>query len=567
MFRKNTGYLQQGIFDENQNLTKQKQKLWDKSKEHLFFKTVFKRIDENRFSILYSKVKSRPNTPVNQLVGSLVLKHLYDWTYEELFLHLNFNLLTRHAIGIHDLQQNIFSPASLFNFQNKVTEYFKETGEDLFMEIFNSLTTDQIDEFNVSTKIQRGDSFLMGSNIVNYTRITLLVEVLLRVYRTLSEADKKEVYPILDKYTKQTANQYTFKLKKENIPYELSKLAEIYHQLFVKFKLSYEDDKVFKMFERVYKENFKLEEKQIIVTPSKELGSNKLMSPDDEQATFRTKRNEIAKGFTGHISETASPDNELNLITDLEVVPNNVDDAKILEKRMPEMLKKTPDLAEYHADGLYGNEEVDKIMDKNGIKQVQANIRGNKSNSGIRIHSPKQEGPFVKCNGGQQVPLINTGKTWKAEFDYSICSQCPFKDNCNTKITGTKSGNPRRYKVFYDKSILAHSRFNNIDKLPPERRKLRANIEATIKETKRGMKNNKLRVRGLTKAKDYLIWTSIAINLTRIHRCLSETPVFFLKTILTAIIIDCVSKLTNVKSENLKLIIKQPCSATSLLAR
>lgn len=52
----------------------------------------------------------------------------------------------------------------------------------------------------------------------------------------------------------------------------------------------------------------------------------------------------------------------------MAVHPNNVDDAKILEDRLPEMLEKTPDLNEYHADGLYGNQGVDKIMNEAGIK-------------------------------------------------------------------------------------------------------------------------------------------------------------------------------------------------------
>jgi hypothetical protein len=59
---------------------------------------------------------------------------------------------------------------------------------------------------------------------------------------------------------------------------------------------------------------------------------------------------------------------------------------------------------------------------------------------------------------------------------------------------------------------------HNIYKIPEERRKLRANVEATIKEVKRGIKNGKSRLRGLIRNRFYLTFTSISVNLTRIHK-------------------------------------------------
>jgi len=73
-------------------------------------------------------------------VGSLILKHLFNWTYEELFRNLNFNILTRHAIGIDSIEENVFSEASIFNFQNKVIDYFVQSGKDLLTSIGTSFT-------------------------------------------------------------------------------------------------------------------------------------------------------------------------------------------------------------------------------------------------------------------------------------------------------------------------------------------------------------------------------------------------------------------------------------------
>ena len=49
---------------------------------------------------------------------------------------------------------------------------------------------------------------------------------------------------------------------------------------------------------------------------------------------------------------------------------------------------------------------------------------------------------------------------------------------------------------------------------------MRANVEASVKEVKRGVKNGKVRIRGYRRIKFYLCMTSIAVNLTRIHKYL-----------------------------------------------
>lgn len=522
MFRKNESYKQQNLFDVTSQLTKKQRKMLEKSKEHIFFEQVFMQIDEGIFSDLYSTKKSRPNVAVNRLVGALILKHSSNWTYEELFKNLTFNILTRHAIGINNIEEDAFSEASLFNFLNKMSDHLLRGGEDLMEKVFEKLTANQIEIFEIKTNIQRGDSFLMGSNIVDYTRLNLVLEVLLRLFRQLEESDKKQIEKLIEKYTTQKSSNYVYRLSKEELPKELEKLGGVYHEIYEKFKSSYGEEKVFKIFERTYQEHFKLEVSQVKVIPSKELNSGILMSPDDDEATFRNKGKKKSKGFVGHISETANPKNEFNLITDLAVKPNNTDDAKILEERLPEMINKTPDLEEYHCDGLYGNPEVDKITaDK--IKLIQATMRGRRSSVKMRLRRTEEGQIMASCEGGQDVEAHERGQTYVADFDLEKCNVCPLREKCKAKETGVKQNkNPRRVKTFTKTALQSHIRMENIKTIPKERRTIRANVEATVKECKRGIKNGKLRVRRLQKAKWYLVCTAIAINSIRIHQYLTK---------------------------------------------
>ena len=49
-----------------------------------FSELVLPAIDENRFAVLYSDTKaSRPNNPVNVVIGSLILKELFNLTDDD----------------------------------------------------------------------------------------------------------------------------------------------------------------------------------------------------------------------------------------------------------------------------------------------------------------------------------------------------------------------------------------------------------------------------------------------------------------------------------------------------
>ena len=68
-------YQQISLFDSLGFLSERKQKILDKSWAKPFSEHIFSNIDEMMFAPLYSdKRNSRPNAPVNVIVGALILK-------------------------------------------------------------------------------------------------------------------------------------------------------------------------------------------------------------------------------------------------------------------------------------------------------------------------------------------------------------------------------------------------------------------------------------------------------------------------------------------------------------
>lgn len=251
-----------------------------------------------------------------------------------------------------------FVESTLFEFQTKVNDYWVKEGLNLFEVVFDSLTQKQLKELKIKTDIQRSDSFLAASNIRKYNRIMLLVEVLIRFHRVLSEKDKAEYGELLSPYVKKSSGQFIYRLSREDIPHELEKLGQVYHVLYQTFKARYGDREIFQIFERVYDEHFTVVKEKVTVKSTEELRSGMLQSPDDIDAipNIRDKKgDEEIRGQTINITETANPDNDLNLLTNVSVEPNNTDDSNILNESLDGMKEKTPDLKELHTDGGCGS--------------------------------------------------------------------------------------------------------------------------------------------------------------------------------------------------------------------
>ena len=151
------------------------------------FDACFCRIDEDIFAILYSDKASRPNIPVNVLVGLEILKSGFGWSDAELEDALHFNLQVRYALGYYGLDEGHFELRTVYNFRQRLARHMQETGENLLDEVFEQITDAQIERLWLKTGKLRMDSTQIGSNIGQMSRLQLLVEVIQRAWRMLSE--------------------------------------------------------------------------------------------------------------------------------------------------------------------------------------------------------------------------------------------------------------------------------------------------------------------------------------------------------------------------------------------
>ncbi len=99
---------------------------------------------------------------------------------------------------------------------------------------------------------------MVSSNIKKYSRLQLLIEVLVRLDRILEEEDRLFISAQLQPYLKKGTDKYIYGLKGNQLPHELEKLGKVYYRVFewMSKKEPYHDKQEFINFERAYREHF-----------------------------------------------------------------------------------------------------------------------------------------------------------------------------------------------------------------------------------------------------------------------------------------------------------------------
>jgi len=178
MFKPNKRHLQPLLISNINDLPERHRKILENSWAHTFYHELFCRLKEEPFAVLYADHPSRPNIPINWLVMMEILKSANGWSDEELYEHFLFDLQVRYALGLHDLHEGYFDLRTLYYFRERLSRYNLEHGVNLLSQAFEDITDQQLKSLKIKTGMQRMDSTQVASNIMDMSRLQLLVEAL-----------------------------------------------------------------------------------------------------------------------------------------------------------------------------------------------------------------------------------------------------------------------------------------------------------------------------------------------------------------------------------------------------
>ena len=522
MFRPNTQHQQPSFFNSDFLMPPKMREQLRQSWAHIFRTAVFARIPEEEFAPLYSDKDSRPNAPVNVLVGGDILKDGFGWTDEELKDHLQFDLLTRYALGLDDLGQ---APPTLRTFSNhrrRVREYAAATEVNLYEVVFETITDEQLIALELKTDWQRMDSTQLLSNIAQMSRLALVISVLQQGVKALPAAMRSQWPEEATDYLKQRPRTICYRIKQEEVEDHLRRVGQWLLKAAAELAEQAERGEALALVERVLREQYQIDDgRRVTLRPAQQVSGDSLQSPHDPDATYRQKNDESYRGYVTNLSETCHPENDVQLITSVQTAFNTTDDTTLLDESLQRQTERGIEIEQMVVDGGYTGPDGEKTCADHKVALQPSRLRGGRAAAdqmGWDAFSwaltedgiPQQ----VTCPQGQTASLQpgRADNRWLARFDAATCAACPlFEQGCRVeprkRLPPTLNVTTRTIQV-----ARLRQRITGLSK------RIRAVVEATVRSFKRPLAASKLPVRGLIRSHMVACNMALMVNVKRLHR-------------------------------------------------
>jgi hypothetical protein len=531
MFRSNKHHLQPALISNVTELPEKRRQRLEASWAGTFRREFFSRLREEAFAVLYADVPSRPNVPVNVLVSLDTLKAGFGWSDEELYDHFLYDLQVRYAIGYDSLGQGEFELRTLYNHRRRLSQYHLEHGTNLLEAAFVAITDQQITALAVRTGQQRMDSTQIASNIVIMSRLQLTVEAIQRLHRLLSEADRQRYAELLAPYIGETAGHYVYRIKGHSATdAQLQPVGQALHQLLQALAEQYGSEPAYQVAARLFSEQYRVVDETTQAKTNQEISASSLQSLDDLEATYREKNRVGYKGYVANLTETCDPENDLQLITAVQVAPNAAEDDALLTAALP-ALKQRTGLDTLYTDGGYGGPESDPVLYDQQVTLIQSAIKGRKPDTDklhladFAITQDEQGMPLtLTCPQGQTVPVTPGSKPGRfaAEFARATCETCPLytAGRCPPQPDNRR----RSLRLTFNQAEVDKSQRHRRSRASHHAgRNPRAAVESTVRSVKHPFPAGKLPVRGLFRITCLIVASAAMTNVRRIERYLRDT--------------------------------------------
>lgn len=309
-----------------------------KSWAPIFYEDVFCNIDEKPFSVLYSNTGC-PNFPVNILLSLEFIKHMKNYSDDELIDAFYFNYLVNYAVGIRILGEINLAEKTLYNFRSRIYKYIVEypDEEDLIFGQFINLTKKFAEKDGINFSEQRMDTTMFMSNIKIDGRLVLAFDVLCKAVKAIPEAKcTGELSKVLEEgFKKETL----YKSKPSGSDSRLQILLDLCLDAMniLKSIPDMEDSDQLRIITRFLSEQAYIDNSsgRVKAKDSKSIATDSLQSVCDEDATYRKKGTKGQSGYVLEIAEICSKDNDFQLITDYKVDKNIKSDVEIIRTDFP----------------------------------------------------------------------------------------------------------------------------------------------------------------------------------------------------------------------------------------
>lgn len=429
---------QLSLYDSTFSLTEREKKFLEKSWAKVFAEKIFPAIREEDFAVLYSNKASRPNTPVNVIIGALILKEVLGVTDDEMVEGLMFDLRYQYALHTTSFEEQPLSDRTLSRFRARCLAYETETGIDLIHGCITGLAREIAEFMGMAPSMQRMDSLMISANIRNlsllelfYTCVANLAKVM--VQRNVELPGEQKHYAEKDDY-----NRFVYHNREKDATERTLLVMHDADVLLKKCEGDFDDTSEYQLLIRLLKEQTTLDgdgNRRLRNTAEKESPSQVLLNPSDPEATFRKKGGGKHLGYVGNIVETVGETG--SIITDYAYEQNIYSDVQF----MKDYLSRQPvytDSVTMVTDGAYGSYENTSEAAKHGITLVTTNFTSYKPSDIFAEFVFNEEGTeLLQCIHGKKpvrTSYDESNERCNAYFSLCDCQTCPYQEECKPRL-------------------------------------------------------------------------------------------------------------------------------------
>lgn len=428
---------QLSLWDSYELLTEREKKFLEKSWAKVFSEKIFPKIDEAPYAVLYSDTASRPNTPVNVIIGCLLLKEYIGMSDDDILNALMFDIRYQYALHTTSFIEQPLSDRTLGRFRERCIAYEAQTGIDLLHDTITELAEEMAALMKIDRSLKRMDSMMVESNIKKMSRLELLYTCV----ANLAAAIKKKTGSIAEElahYTqKDDRNIIIYHNKSEETADKITTVLKDAAALIEWCGSDYEGTEEYQLLTRALEEQAIKQEDGTYRLRKKGEGmrADCLQNPADPDATYREKAGKQHRGYTANIIEESGTDG--SVITNYQYEQNTHSDSEFAKETIG-LLGKQEDHVILTADGAFSGEAIEKAAESNNIEIINTNLTGREAPDIYADFEFNEEGTrVISCANGQTPKSCSynpkTGQC-TVSFYKTQCEGCPYAENCKRKI-------------------------------------------------------------------------------------------------------------------------------------
>ena len=482
----------------------------------VFAEHIFPAIDEEPFAVLYSDNPSRPNTPVNILVGAHIIKELMGLSDEKVVEGMMMDVRFRVALHTVSFREQPLSDRSLDRFRAALYDYATtHNGEDLLGDCCRKISLHIAGIMGISDKLLlRMDSLMISSNIRKLQRTQLIYECTAYLARYIVGLPNNQFPEDLKHYADRNDFNRVFHHKRPSETDNTLKEVLIDSDRILGFCDSrFEDVEQYQLLIRCLDEQTVVENgiRRLRTKDDGTMDSAILQSPYDPTATYRVKAGKEYRGTVANVIEAVGENG--SVVIDVQVEPNNYSDTRFMEDALNKMGKQEEPVT-IVVDGGYLNSNTAELAKEKNVKIVATDLAGRKPAEIMADFELSEDGKSViSCPCGY-APISCTCQPngqGCATFKRENCACCPHREECKAQLT-RKSAKVRFSKASHERAKVF--RFKGTEEFTHYSR-IRNGVE-TIPSLLRRVYDIDHMPRGLHKAKFFVPIKVVALNVRKL---------------------------------------------------